>query len=258
MKLPRKGLKLILGLFSRWATKKHDIELIVVTGFYGTEIVREGIYAMLQDKFKVRRNTTQIHWDMSLPLAILGYKDVHRSVFEWIELLFRAFTYLAFGAKNKHIIVLNANCAFKETAGFWASFLKPSYLVVLNYDQESEIVDKLLSKVDDNTVLIYDGQKVDESKFLGLKVKSKFVYGNSAHFDLSYSVEDKQIKYKKQKVKIPPYVPNFSYPFLAAIFSQAVNHGLTLEEAWESADKFDMESILVKRIKSNIENTRTI
>jgi len=252
MSIFRKFLKLVLGFLARWAIKKHQIELIVVTGFYGSEIVKEGIYEIFNQKYKVRRNTDQILWDMSLPLAVLGYKDRRRNFFEWLVLMARATFYLLVGPKNNHTLILNANCTYDETAKFWASFLKPDYLVILNEEKDSAIINSLLENLKpEKSVLIYEKDKVDEAKLKKIEIDHKFTFAAKGA-DLNYNQSKHTISYKSEELKIPSLLPSVIVPHIAAVFALCVNHGFSLDEAGLEALKFDLESILTKKIQQNL------
>jgi|GEM_PF-1937571 len=255
----RKALKGILSLLARRAIKRHDIELVVVTGFFGTEVVKEGIYQILNQKYKVRRNTNQIVWDMSLPLAVLGFEDRKRNWIQWIFLIARAAGYLLLGQKNKHTLILNANCTFQDTAKFWSSFLKPDYLVVLNYEKESAIVDSLIESLDpEKSVLIYDASNVKTEKLEKATAYKRYIFSADSSSDLIYKVEEKSLQVRTSKIKLPSDVPNVLIPFYAAIFSLCINRGFSFEEVGIETLKFDLDSFLIKRIEQNIGKARSI
>lgn len=258
--LPRLILKQILGLLSRWAIRKHDIELVVVTGYFGTELVREGIYEVLKKRFQVRRNTDQISWDMALPLSVLGYADRRRNIFEWLWLIFRASVYLLFGPKNQHILVLNANCTFRQTAKFWGRFLKPDYLVVLNYEKESPIFETLVKNLKpEKSLCIYDQDNIDESLLGGLRNIKKFRFGSKdKSADLVYNSAKREISYKSYKEKLPKIIPNLMVTRLAGVYAFCLNHGFDFHEIGLEIVKIDFGSILVNRIKKNFDKKRPV
>lgn len=257
MNIPRKILKQIVRILSRRAIEKHDMELIVVTGFYGTEIVREGIYELLSETYNVRRNTAPIKWDMAIPLAVLGYEDKRRNTLQWLGVVIKASLFLLLGRKNPHKLILNANCTFEATAKFWSTFLEPDYLVILNYDQDSKIVDALLDKLNpDKSILIYDKDKVDQKRVKGAKSKTVFVYGKE-DAPLTYDTKSRKISYKDEVLQIPKIVPKVTIPHVTAVFAVAIQQGIQLSEAGFSALKFDMGAFLVQRIKTNFEKAGT-
>lgn len=244
-------IKKILAFLSSWAIKKHNIELIVVTGFHGSEIVREGIYELLSKTYKVRRNTSQIVWDMSLPLAVLGYEDKRRNIFQWILLIFRAIIYLSLGPKNQHILVLNANCTFEATARFWSSFLNPDYLVVLNYEKKTKILENLLKKTaKKNGKVIYNSDELGIDDFDKFDISRKFSYGQE-NADLTYT--KKLIDYKNNEVYFPENVMSFIRDYYVAIVALGVNHSYNFDQINDQMLQFDIATFLSKRIKENIE-----
>lgn len=255
MNIPRKILKIILGLLSRWAIRKHQIEVIVVAGYSGSEVVREGIYQILKEKFVVRRNTAQISWDMSIPLAVLGYKDRRYSSLEWFGVITRAIGTLVVRRGNPHTLVLNANCKFDETAKFWSSFLTPNYFVAMSGPDESEIVKNILKNLTKKkSVLIYDNSKLTSEQLGKYKYRKAMSFGEiSTKPDLSFDTKRKELSYKGRSLKIPTIVPLFTYNFIAAVFLTVINHQLSFEEAGVEALKFDLGLFLTKRIKENIE-----
>jgi UDP-N-acetylmuramyl pentapeptide synthase len=150
----RQSFKKFLKLLSSWAIKKHQIKTIVVSGWYGTEITREFIYAVLSNDYKIRRVLSNPTSDLSIPLAVLGYKDTKRSWFIWLVLIIRVIYQLLLGKKQKHYIVLNINFAREETVKYWASFIKPSYLVITGYKSNYAFIDGLIEKTKENKGLI--------------------------------------------------------------------------------------------------------
>ena len=257
MNIPRKILKIILSFLSRWAIRKHKIEVIVVAGFTGSEVTKEGIYQILKEKFVVRRNTAQISWDMSLPLAVLGYKDEKRNSIEWLGLIGRAIVTLIFGRNNPHTLVLNANCKYEETARFWSSFLTPNYFIALSSPDESKIVRNIFKKLKGKkSVVIYDNSKIDAktlNKYKYLKAMSFGEVGTGAN--LMFDTKTRELIYQGKSVKIPTIVPLFTYSFIAGVFLAVINHQLSFEEASVEALKFDLGLFLTQRIKENIERS---
>ena len=255
MNIPRKILKVILSLLSKWAISKHHIEVIVVAGFSGSEVVKEGIYQILKEKFIVRRNTEQISWDMSIPLAVLGYKDKRRNIFEWVSLIIRATGVLLFNRSNPHTLVLNANCTFGDTAKFWSSFLSPDYLVALSGPEDSEMIKNILKKLNSKkSLLIYDNAKFDKKYIKQYKIKKALPFGEKGTKSaLEYDTEGRRLLYKGKEVKIPTITPLFTYSFIAGVFLTVINHRMSFEEVSIEALKFDLGIFLTKRIKQNIE-----
>ncbi|MBD3280175.1 hypothetical protein GF389_01460 [Candidatus Dojkabacteria bacterium] len=257
MNIPRKILKQMLSQLSRWAIAKHKIEVIVVAGFTGSEVVREGIYQILKEKFIIRRNIERISWDMSIPLAVLGYEDKRRNLLEWILLIVRAFGAIISNRPNPHTLVLSANCKFSDTAKFWSSFLSPDYFVALSGPDQSDIVKNILKGLSpEKATLIYDIEKFSESDLKYYQLENLFAFGRKGSgAEIEYDTKTGKLVYKDKEVKIPTITPLFTYSFIAAVFLTVIKHKLTFEEASVEAIKFDLGMFLTKRIKSSIERS---
>jgi hypothetical protein len=102
-------IKQFFGFLASWAIKKHNISIIVVCGWYGTEVTREFVYTVLNTKYNVRRNIHNLKREISFPLAVLGYNEEKRNWLEWLGLILKALFRLVFGSRNQHYLVLNIN-----------------------------------------------------------------------------------------------------------------------------------------------------
>jgi len=248
----RRLLRYTLGNLSRHAIKKHNLELIVISGWYGTELAREMLYTILNEKLRVRRNLKDIWWDFSIPLAILGYKDKRRNPIQWLGLLLRASIYLIYGRSNPHILILNADCTYETTAKYWASFVKPDYLLILNYEKEASVVNELIKATDrEKGIIIYNPGKFKE---LNRKLKDyrTFTYGESEKSRLKVSLQKNKLKvsYNNDHVNLPARtLPSFSVDMLAICMVK----DLDLVEAGFNSLKFDLQAEIVTKISNNLE-----
>lgn len=252
----RRVLRFCLGILSKAAIRKHRLELIVVAGWYGTELAREMIYTILNEKLKVRRNTKDIWWDFSIPLAILGYKDIRRNALQWLILLIRASIYLIVGRSNPHILILNADCEYDMTAKYWASFVKPDYLLILNYDKEAKIVRELIKATDKNQGTIIYNKETSKGLNSQLKHYNVFNYGHDNGNKLRVKVlkNEVQIGYNSKQISIPKrYLPSFSEDMLGGVFSVAVLKNMELAEAGFNSLKFEVPSDIVSKIRTNLD-----
>jgi len=155
----REIFKNIMSLLAKWAIKKHQMSIIVVSGWYGTEITREFVYTVLKTKYAVRRNLKNPWWDLSFPLAILGYADYQRNWIEWLGLIIKAVVRLILGGRHKHYIVLNINYSNLETIKYWSRFIKPGYLIITGYKKNYGFIDTLIANTIINKGKILYNQK---------------------------------------------------------------------------------------------------
>jgi len=258
MNISRNILKFLLKKLSRRAIKKHDIEIIVVTGWYGTKIAADMMYTILSEKYNVRRNISYLRWDFGLPLAILGYKDKRRNTIDWIGLIIKASIYLLFGKSNPHILILSANSAVKTTAEYWSSFIKPNYLLILNQeDKNSQLTKELISTVDtEDAWIIYDPDKITKELTRLLKKHKKMSYGSSDSSDLFIKqIKDKfQLKYKNKEMFYPrSKSPSFFKDIFGGVIALALIKDLELDEIGYNSIKFELPSRVLSTIKANLD-----
>ena len=100
-------------------------------------------------------------------------------------------------------------------------------------------------------MLIYEKDKVDEAKLKKIEIDHKFTFAAKGA-DLNYNQSKHTISYKSEELKIPSLLPSVIVPHIAAVFALCVNHGFSLDEAGLEALKFDLESILTKKIQQNL------
>jgi len=240
-------LKFILQFFSRIAIRKHSIELVVVTGSVGAELVKEGIYTVLSEKFITRRNTKEIWWDLSIPLNILGYSDTQRSPLGWLILFIRIIIYLFIGQSNPHILVLSAISENPYTAKYWSSFIKPDYLVVVNKLKPSKVTENLVKCTTKyGGIIIYKTGSVKRKKN-----GSYFEFGTGKKSKVNVKETSKSIvlTYRDRKIKALRYsmIPQEA-DFLSAVFSLGVAKEMRLDDIISGVAKFDLRNAVLRKI----------
>lgn len=243
----RKLLQITLSYLSKQAIKKHDIELIVVTGGFGVNLVKEGVYSILSDRYIVRRNGRDIWWDLSLPLNILGYKDMQRSFPRWIALIFRISFYLVFGPKNKHILVLSAQSEKADTAKYWSDFIYPDTLIVINDYKDSRVTKSLIE-----STKLHKGRIIHNPEDLTIEGYKKVLhFGKSKDYDISYQ-EGKgnvTINLKKTKIKIrkDTFLPGSGNIYCAAI-AIALVKSMKSEDIIAGVSRIDFNPNILEKI----------
>ncbi|MCX6778661.1 MAG: Mur ligase family protein [Candidatus Magasanikbacteria bacterium] len=83
-------LQIILNFFSRLILKKYQPKIIGITGSVGKTSAKEAIFAVLQEKFKVRRAIKNYNNELGVPLTIIGEESGGKNILLWIKIVFRA------------------------------------------------------------------------------------------------------------------------------------------------------------------------
>jgi hypothetical protein len=227
-------LKNILSFLSKWALQKHNIDLIVIVGWFGTEIVRETSYTIVSEKYNVRRITRNIWWDLSMPLAILGYADKQRSILGWIKLIFRAFAYLMFGPKNHHQLIVNVNTINSYLPNYWQKFLKINKLVIINDNKNDQVITELVKVLDkNNSTVIYNKDTVSQSTIDQLQNYQLKSYSHNGDANLVIKKVNNiyNVEYNNNNIELfTKHFPIFALQNIGASIMLAIEMGIDLEE----------------------------
>lgn len=256
----RKLLKITLSFLANRAIRKHKIKIVVILGTTGSDIVKEMLYTVLKEKTAVRRNIDDIWWDLSVPINILGYKDVRRSAVKWMRLIISASIALLKNKSNPHLLILNAETGNPTTVDYWSSFLHPAYLVVLNYKKDSLLIEKLITQTEMSGGKVIAPQNIEKilSEMSEEYEDNLFIFGQEdADLTIIKNNDGKlRIKYGKERVVLPKKLwPAISPLITGAIFSVAVLEGLKLEDIAYACLKFTFPVAIISRIKTNLKNT---
>jgi hypothetical protein len=248
----RNILKRILGILSQRTIAKHNAEVIVITGWTGTSIVRELVYHMLEEEFNVRRNVTEVWWDFSVPLTILGYEDKKRSVFSWIKLILRTFYCLRFKPKYPHKIIINLDTCSEDTAKFWSTYINPHIVVILRERPKSKVIEKIVKKEGSEKILFVYNPDLFEG--LGKSRHREFIYSTKGG-DLAYQLKRDLLKVQHKKEKINVKVSG-SYKFIFEMIPPALSvgilEGIALEELSSNLTHFNFHPQQLQNVFKNL------
>jgi hypothetical protein len=251
MMLFRLVLKRILLVLSKWAIRKHHIEMIVVSGWFGTEIARELLYYSLSGKYRVRRMTRNFWWDFSLPLNILGYEDKRRNPISWLFLIYRCFFYLLLGRANPHKLILNLNNADINTNKFWSEIVQPDLLFMTSYRPDLELLNQLIANtIKKNGKIVLPEQAYNEIS----GTKNDFTGGNFITFGpKNWAVHLKHllIRIKKEKVEISRDIfPGILPQTLTGIIMISHELGLNIKDAAFDLLKYEPQQRHLDKLKN--------
>lgn len=253
----RNSLKIWLKLLSMWAIKKHKIQLVVVSGWYGTELTRELVYNILDTKFTVRRIVNNPWWDLSIPLAILGYADKQRSILGWQFLLCRAFLRLSLGRPNPHTLVLNLNYSDQETTEYWSGFIHPDILLITSFKERLGILKKVVrNTVARDGTIIYDIKDQKEiGKLLG-SYEHIFTFGEDGLADLTYHAlpnSGMEFKYLGQNYHLQKSLLfNIKGEMLAGAMAIAAVKNVPLLDALFEITKYPVPEKMLNKLKLDL------
>ena len=99
-------LKNILRVLARWTIKKYRPGIIGITGSVGKTSTKYGIYAVLEDKRKVRISPGNFNNEIGFPLAILSEERKIKGKLFWLKVILKAIKNLIFKTEYPQILVL--------------------------------------------------------------------------------------------------------------------------------------------------------
>jgi UDP-N-acetylmuramoyl-tripeptide--D-alanyl-D-alanine ligase len=82
----KKILQLILKALARRVLVRYHPEVIGITGSIGKTSTKEAVYAVLKNKFNIRRSLKNYNNEIGLPLTILGVDSPGKSILGWLKI----------------------------------------------------------------------------------------------------------------------------------------------------------------------------
>jgi UDP-N-acetylmuramoyl-tripeptide--D-alanyl-D-alanine ligase len=128
-----KLLELILRLMAKTVLlRRRKVRIVGITGSIGKSSAKEAIFAVLCQKFNVRRNEKNYNNEIGLPLTIIGAKSGNRSIWGWLR-VFLQWLWVVFGwGKYPEILILEMGVDHPKDMDYLLSFIRPEVGVVTN------------------------------------------------------------------------------------------------------------------------------
>lgn len=119
----------ILKNFTEKYLRENNPKIIAITGSNGKTSTREAIYAVLKNKYKVRRSEKNYNTEIGVPLSVLGVEGP-KNIFSWPKVLINAY-YAAYDPKNiPEILILEMAADKPGDIRYLTSFIKPHISVI--------------------------------------------------------------------------------------------------------------------------------
>ena len=91
---------------ARLVLAKYQPEVIGISGSVGKTSTKEAVYAVLKDKFNIRRSLKNYNNELGVPLTILGVDSPGKSLVGWINLFFYFLKLLVIQDKNYPTVLI--------------------------------------------------------------------------------------------------------------------------------------------------------
>lgn len=237
----KKTLHFILRFLSKAVLAKYQPRIIAITGSVGKTSTKEAIFAVLQEKYEVRRNVKNYNNEIGLPLTILNKVSAGNNLLAWGKLIITSIFSLLILTNKKYpkVLILEMGADRPGDIAYLTSIAKPNIAVLTKIGsshmeffgskanilkEKASIFDRLQS--DDVAIL-----NEDDDLLRGLKNKipvKVLSFGESAASD----VQVKNIEIIKN---------TFSFATVFQIAFQGQEESITLlgvlgkQHAWASA-----------------------
>ncbi|MBU1102327.1 UDP-N-acetylmuramoyl-tripeptide--D-alanyl-D-alanine ligase [Patescibacteria group bacterium] len=190
-------LLFILKILAQATLWRYNPVIVGVTGSVGKTSSKEAIFAVLKNKFNVRRNQKNYNNEIGVPLTILGQETGGRSFLHWLKVFLAGFFGIFYTRKYPEVLVLEMGADRIGDIAYLVSFVHCRVGVITaigeipvhveffqgagQVAQEKSTLIKSLDK-DGWAVLNFDDERV---KAMIAKTKAKiFGYGFSEEADL--------------------------------------------------------------------------
>lgn len=126
----RKLVERILMSLAKSMLKKHNPDVVGITGSVGKSSTKEAVYMVLGSNKSVRRSEKNYNNEIGLPLTIIGIGSAGFNIFAWIINLVRALFLILFSKKYPEILVLEMGADRPGDIGVLSTIAKPNVGIV--------------------------------------------------------------------------------------------------------------------------------
>lgn len=90
----------ILKTLARATLKRHQPDIIGITGSVGKSSTREAIFAVLKPHYKVRQSKKNYNNEIGLPVTVLGCQSHGQSIFAWLGVIIKGIFLATVGSRH--------------------------------------------------------------------------------------------------------------------------------------------------------------
>ncbi len=121
----KKTLVFILKILAQATLWRYKPKVIGVTGSVGKTSTKETVYAVLKNKFNVRRSIKNYNNEIGAPLTILGQETGGNSLAHWLKIFLIGFFQIFYVRRYPEILVLEMGADRIGDISYLTGFIKP-------------------------------------------------------------------------------------------------------------------------------------
>lgn len=260
----RKFISWLLKPLVKAVIKKYQPRIIGITGSVGKTSVKEAVFAVLKNKYRVGRNAKNFNTELGLPLSVFGLdKSGGKNIFVWLKIFWRAWQLLLKKDKKyPQVLILEMGADRPGDIKYLTSMAKPDIAVItaighshIEFFGSLENIAKekisITDHLDSQDCVVVNGDD-DYLKNIAQhkKIPTK-IFGHGQHCDIRISnirfvyrqnTYGTNFKLHYQGTEVPVFLPNVlggqHAMAAAAACSVALVMGLNLVEAATSIQDY--------------------
>lgn len=127
----KKLIQLKLKIAAKIILAKYKPKVIGITGSIGKTSAKEAVYAVLKDKFNVKRSVKNYNNEIGLPLTVIGVDSPGRSLIGWILVFLKASKLIFFKDKNyPKVLILEMGVDHPGDMDYLLKIVKPDIGII--------------------------------------------------------------------------------------------------------------------------------
>jgi len=126
----RDTLLYILKILAKATLRRYQPIVVGITGSVGKTSAKEAIFAVLKNKFNVRRNEKNYNNEIGVPLTILGQETGGRSALRWVKVFLFGIIGLFHQRNYPKVLLLEMGADRIGDIAYLLSFLRPHVGVI--------------------------------------------------------------------------------------------------------------------------------
>ncbi len=191
---------------------KYKPRVIGITGSVGKTSCKEAVFAVLHERFEVRKNEKNYNNEIGLPLTIIGAESGERSFWKWLAIFFKWLGVMIFPVRYPEILILEMGADRPGDIKYLTDFIKPKIGIItdisgshLEYFKTLDAVAKekgtLVKSLDRRGLAILNADNPYSAKLKSQVKCQVMTFGFSEEADICSTGEDFNFDEETHKVK---------------------------------------------------------
>jgi len=153
--------------------KKYNPKIISITGSVGKTSTKEAVFAVLKDKFRVRRNDKNYNNEIGVPLTIIGADSGESSLWRWLGVFLKWLWVMLAPIEYPEILVLEMGADRLGDIKYLTEFIKSNVAVITDFSSSHiEFFGNVEGVAKEKGILV---RELDEKSWAVINIDNPFV-----------------------------------------------------------------------------------